>query len=227
MNWKDRLNREYWKTLFRQQNLRRYWPLGLMLLGAVLLVYVGAQYATMYIEQKRMAAQFDRQVIHPADPGAIASRVADPEFNLTKLLIPKIELDSMVVEGTTSKALLIGPGRIRSTALPGEVGNSVITAHRDTFFRRLVELESGDRIQVRRGGKLYTYEVTGKKVVKPTDISVLKPTEDPQLTLITCYPTWFIGPAPERLVVFSRLVEQTDATHAAEAAAAAATGGSQ
>jgi sortase A len=191
-----------------------------MLLGAVLLVYVGAQYATMYVEQQRLAAEFDSQMARPVDAAAIASKVADPELNLTKLLIPKIELESMVVDGTSRKALLVGPGRITNTALPGETGNSVITAHRDTFFRRLVELEHGDRIQVRRAGKLYIYEVTGKKIVEPTDISVLRQTKDPQLTLITCYPTWFIGPAPERLVVFSKLVEQSDATHAAEAAAA-------
>jgi sortase A len=212
------LNRDYWTNRLRREDVRRYWPIVLMLLGAVLLVYVGTQYATMYVEQKRLAAEFERQLVQPADAGAIASRVSDPELNLTKLLIPKIDLESMVVEGTSRKALLVGPGRITNTALPGETGNSVITAHRDTFFRRLVELQNGDHIQVRRGGKLYTYEVTGKKVVQPTDISVLRQTADPQLTLITCYPTWFIGPAPERLVVFSKLVEQTDATHSADAA---------
>jgi sortase A len=202
--------------------LRRYWPLALMLLGALLLVHVGTQYATMYVEQKRLAAEFEMQASRPADAGTIATRVADPELNLTKLLIPKIDLDSMVVDGTSRRALLVGPGHITSTARPGETGNSVITAHRDTFFRRIVELERGDRIQVRRGGKLYTYEVTGKRVVQPTDTSVLRPTSDPQLTLITCYPTWFIGPAPERLVVFSKLVDQADVTHAAEASAATA-----
>jgi len=212
------LTRDYWTNRLRREDVRRYWPIVLMLLGAVLLVYVGAQYATMYVEQKRLAAEFERQLVQPTDAGAIASRVSDPELNLTKLLIPKIELDSMVVDGTSRKALLIGPGRITNTALPGEAGNSVITAHRDTFFRRLVELQNGDHIQVRRGGKLYTYEVTGKKVVKPTDVSVLRQTADPQLTLITCYPTWFIGPAPERLVVFSKLVDQSDATHSADAA---------
>lgn len=220
------MTRQGWQRYLTAEQLRRSWPLLLMLLGAVLLVYVGTQYATMYVEQRRLAAEFDRQMAQPHDPGAIATRVADPELNLTKLLIPKIELDAMVVEGTSNKALLVGPGRITTTAQPGDTGNAVITAHRDTFFRRLVELEKGDRVQVRRGGRLYTYEVTGKRVVKPTDISVLRPTEDPQLTLITCYPTWFIGPAPERLVVFSTLVEQTESEPATNAASAAAGSGS-
>ncbi len=58
---------------------------------------------------------------------------------------------------------------------------------------------------MRRGGKIYRYEVTGKQVVQPTDVSVVRPTNDSRLTLITCYPTYFIGPAPERLVVFTKL----------------------
>jgi sortase A len=91
--------------------------------------------------------------------------------------------------------------------MPGEPGNAVITAHRDTFFRHIYELDKGDEIQVRRNGRLFTYQVTGKKVVPPQDLSVIKQTTDSQLTLITCYPTYYIGPAPERLVVFSRLVE--------------------
>src|SRR5262249_13937678 len=85
-------------------------------------------------------------------------------------------------------------------------GNAVITAHRDTFFRHIFELEKGDEINIQRDGQVYRYEVTGKKVVAPTDLSVIRPTPDAQLTLITCYPTYYIGPAPERLVVFSKLV---------------------
>jgi sortase A len=91
--------------------------------------------------------------------------------------------------------------------MPGNTGNSVITGHRDTFFRHIYELQKGDAIYVRRNGEVFKYEVTGKKIVKPEDVSVLKQTSDAQLTLITCYPTYYIGPAPDRLVVFSRLVD--------------------
>ena len=89
--------------------------------------------------------------------------------------------------------------------MPGSIGNAVITAHRDTFFRHIFELSQGDEIVIHRGGQVYHFQVTGKKVVKPEDVSVLKPTSDAELTLITCYPTYYIGPAPERLVVFSKL----------------------
>jgi sortase A len=78
-------------------------------------------------------------------------------------------------------------------------------------------LNKGDHIQVRRSGRTFTYAVTGKRIVKPEDISVIKPTNDPQLTLITCYPTYYIGPAPERLVVFSRLVESDGQPQTAQA----------
>jgi sortase A len=125
---------------------------------------------------------------------------------LTRLVIPKINLEAIVVEGTDRQQLIAGPGHITDTAMPGETGNAVITAHRDTFFRHIFELEKGDEITVQRAGRAFRYEVTGKKIVPPTDLSVLRPTPDAQLTLITCYPVYYIGPAPERLVVFSRLV---------------------
>jgi sortase A len=91
------------------------------------------------------------------------------------------------------------------TPSPGENGNSVITAHRDTFFRHIYELKKGDEIVVRRGGKSFQYLVERKYVVQPTDLGVLRPTTDARLTLITCYPTYYVGPAPERLVVTAKL----------------------
>ena len=126
---------------------------------------------------------------------------------LTRVVIPKISLDAIVVEGVSRKQLSEGPGHIKGTATPGEAGNAVISAHRDTFFRHIYELNKGDEILVRRNGKVFHYQVTGKKIVMPDDMAVLKQTSDPQLTLITCYPTYYIGPAPKRLVVFSKLVE--------------------
>ncbi|HET9166541.1 MAG TPA: class D sortase, partial [Candidatus Angelobacter sp.] len=130
-----------------------------------------------------------------------------PDQLLTRLEIPKIQMDAIVVEGASRRELSEGPGHMKQTAQPGETGNAVITAHRDTFFRHIYELNRGDQIKVRRSGRLFTYEVTGKRIVMPEDVSVIKLTNDPQLTLITCYPTYYIGPAPKRLVVFSKLVD--------------------
>ena len=135
---------------------------------------------------------------------------------LTRLYIPSIKLDAVVVEGTTRRALLMGPGHLKQTPEPGENGNSVISAHRDTFFRHIYELHKGDVITVQREGKEYHYMVVGKKIVDPEDMSVIRSTADPELTLITCYPTYYIGPAPQRLVVFAKLVPTPPASSAAE-----------
>jgi sortase A len=187
-----------------QQNhrTRKAIPTILMIVGAGLLGYVASQYAKMADSQRKLEAEWQRQAAQLLTPSAAQIREV-----LTRIMIPKIGLDAIVVEGDSREQLLAGPGHLVQTAAPGESGNAVITAHRDTFFRRIYELNSGDKIEVLRNGRTFHYLVTGKKIVKPQDVSVLKPAPDARLTLITCYPTYYIGPAPERLVVFSRLVE--------------------
>lgn len=189
-------------------------PTALVAAGAVLLIYVGAQYGTMYHQQRDLARRWqEEQAIQQSGPQKASLHATDS--GLIRLSIPKIDLDDIVVEGTSHKQLLIGPGHMVETAMPGQNGNSVITGHRDTFFRHIYELDKGDIILVRRKGEVYRYEVTGKRVVQPDDISVIHPTSDARLTLITCYPTYFIGPAPERLVVFSKLVDHAPDSQAA------------
>ncbi len=186
---------------------KKHLPQLFIVAGVVLLVYVSLQYYGMYSEQKRLTQIWEQQ----NSPSADKSARAKSDDGLTRLLIPKINVDAIVVEGAGNKQLKIGPGRITTTALPGEPGNSVITAHRDTFFRHIYELQKGDRMTVQRNGELMSFEVVGKKIVNPEDLSVLKQTADAQLTLITCYPTYYIGPAPERLVVTSKLVDRQPA----------------
>jgi LPXTG-site transpeptidase (sortase) family protein len=176
----------------------------LIVAGLGLLVYVGSQYFLMYRSQRTLEAQWEEQAAQASVPGAPKLTADDL---LTRVVIPKINLDAIVVEGASRKKLSEGPGHMKETATPGEPGNAVITGHRDTFFRHIYELKNGDDILIRRAGQVFRYQVTGKKIVMPDDVDVLKQTQDPQLTLITCYPTYYIGPAPKRLVVFSKLVE--------------------
>jgi len=198
---------------------RRVMSLALVVIGVVLLGYVAGQYWGMYRSQKNLEAEWQRQAATASPAGTAAVSVpgkmqdsapgsaqVSADRILTRLEIPKIQMDAIVVEGASRHDLSEGPGHMKETAQPGETGNAVITAHRDTFFRHIYELNKGDQIQVRRRGRTFTYEVTGKRIVMPEDISVIKPTTNPQLTLITCYPTYYIGPAPKRLVVFSKLV---------------------
>src|SRR4051812_44715375 len=183
---------------------RRVISLALVVIGIVLLGYVAGQYWGMYRSQQNLEAEWQRQAVTVSVPGQAP---ISPDQLLTRLEIPKIQMDAIVVEGASRRELSEGPGHMKQTAQPGETGNAVITAHRDTFFRHIYELNKGDQIKVRRNGRIFTYEVTGKRIVMPEDISVIKQTNDPQLTLITCYPTYYIGPAPKRLVVFSKLVD--------------------
>lgn len=178
----------------------------LVVVGIALLTYVGTQYWGMHRSQQNLEAQWEHQAAAANVPGA--PKVTADEL-LTRVVIPKINLDAIVVEGASRKKLSEGPGHMKETAAPGEPGNAVITGHRDTFFRHIYELNKGDDIMVRRNGKVFRYEVTGKKIVMPDDVAVLKQTPDAQLTLITCYPTYYIGPAPKRLVVFSKLVDSS------------------
>jgi LPXTG-site transpeptidase (sortase) family protein len=200
---------EFSMTLFEITTLlRRHASTLLIILGAILLVYVGVQYGDMYWNQRKLQQEWARQ--QQSEVGQQTGKVesaALKDDGLTRLSIPRIDFAAVVVEGVGHHELLLGPGHLTDTPAPGEAGNSVISGHRDTFFRHIYELEKGDEILVQRKGRTFHYEVTGKHIVQPTDVSVLKPSKDPQLTLITCYPTYYIGPAPERLIVTSKLVD--------------------
>jgi sortase A len=191
----------------KPNRLRRVLPLFFVLLGLGLLGYVSYQYWDMYHTQQQLEAQWERQAAGASTPGQ--PKQIPAADTLTRVSIPRINMDAIVIEGVSRKQLSIGPGHMIDTAMPGEPGNAVITGHRDTFFRNIYELKKGDEIIIRRNGQVFKYQVTGKKIVGPEDISVLKPTQDPQLTLITCYPTYYIGPAPKRLVIFSKLAQPT------------------
>lgn len=177
----------------------------LLVIGLILCSYVGGSYLWMYGQQRKLLHEWQAQNQNRPSSTVAAN---SPENGLTRLVIPKIDLDAIVTEGTSHRSLLLGPGHLKNTALPGAPGNAVIAAHRDTFFRHVYELKAGDDIYIERSGKKYHYVVSRKRIVLPTDLSVLEPTSDAQLTLITCYPIYYVGPAPKRLVIFATLVQQ-------------------
>ncbi|HYE25403.1 MAG TPA: class D sortase [Clostridia bacterium] len=187
---------------------RRNFSAVLIVIGVVLLAYVGVEYADMYTEQRQLEREWQTQQVRLNESGPRPAEIV--ERGLTRISIPKIDLTAMVVKGTGRKALKLGPGLLEGSPEPGTPGNVVITAHRDTFFRNIGDLKMGDQIMLQRDGKAFTYEVTGRKIVAPNDVSVIQPTNDNRLTLITCYPVYYIGPAPERLIVTSRLVGEPE-----------------
>ncbi len=117
------------------------------------------------------------------------------------LRIRKIHLEVPVLSGTDEITLNRGVGRIAGTTVPGEIGNIGIAGHRDGFFRNLKDLNRGDEIELETASASTTYVVERILVTGPDNTSVLQPSRESMLTLVTCYPFHFIGPAPRRFVV--------------------------
>jgi sortase A len=117
------------------------------------------------------------------------------------LRIPKIRLEVPVLPGTDDRTLDRAVGYIEGTALPGTDGNLGIAGHRDGFFRGLKDIATGDVIELDTIQGTDVYRVERTWVVNPEDVSVLDPTSARALTLVTCYPFYFIGSAPQRFIV--------------------------
>ncbi|MBI2842956.1 MAG: class D sortase [Armatimonadetes bacterium] len=143
-----------------------------------------------------MLQQLDRaeqeRESHPADLRA-GSRM--------RIIIPKLKLDAVVVEEVQESDLDKGPMHLAGTPRPGLSGNCCIAAHREKWFRRLDRLTAGDEVVIEVGAKSYTYLVTGGRVVRSDDASVLASTDEPVLSLITCTGIPYFGSGAGRLVI--------------------------
>jgi sortase A len=124
---------------------------------------------------------------------------------LAVLSIPKIHLEVPVFEGTDDVTLDRGAGRITGTAHPGQAGNLGIAGHRDGFFRGLKDVTTGDEIKLALPEGEATYVVDQITVVTPQDVSILQPRAISSITLVTCFPFYFVGSAPERYIVSASL----------------------
>src|SRR5262249_41741360 len=120
------------------------------------------------------------------------------------LEIPTIDLSVAIVEGTGDRQLRRGVGHVTDTAFPGEASNVGLAAHRDTYFRKLGDVKKGDRIIVHTPDGRFDYRVVSTQVVMPTRGDLLDPTKRGMLTLVTCYPFYYVGPAPKRFVIRAR-----------------------
>ena len=175
----------------------------LLLAGGVFFLASGAREFLLSVAgQKRISADWasfkgpeSRKINAPPDLGGVVCR----------LLIPRLDAHLFVVEGTDQKDLRMGPGHMQGSALPGTRGNCIIAGHRDTHFRILKDVRKGDDIilQTRTGD--FHYRVSRMKVVSPSNREPLQPTAGRVLSLITCYPFYYVGPAPERFVVRAEL----------------------
>jgi sortase A len=178
----------------------------LALVGAGLVAYPFATdaFATHWVQPRAL----DR-LTSPAQAAAYRDRKVPTASPLTRLRIPRLGVDVVVVEGVTADALRAGAGHYPSTPLPGERGNVAIAGHRVTYgrpFRHLDEVRRGDRIELLTPVGTFVYEVSvAPFVVRPADLSVLRQDQRSMLTLTTCNP---VHSARERLVLHANLVSR-------------------
>ena len=174
----------------------------LFVTGILALGYVGFTLldARLYqVSAKRsLESQIQVEKEHKVTQSKPAVKIGDV---LGRMDIPRLGVSVAVLQGTSSRMLRRGVGHIEGTPLPGEAGNIGIAGHRDTFFRELKDVRRDDEIEFQTAAGLFRYQVDWVKVVAPDDTSVLTPSTEATLTLVTCYPFYFVGPAPSRFVV--------------------------
>ena len=124
-----------------------------------------------------------------------------PSMLLGRLQIPRLNVAAMVREGADEGTLRRAVGHIPGTALPGEKGNVGLAGHRDTFFRALRNIKKNDTIDLETVNGTFTYLVESTKIVGPRDVTVLAASKRQALTLVTCYPFYYVGSAPKRFIV--------------------------
>jgi sortase A len=138
---------------------------------------------------------------------AVAKIKPAPGEPLGRLIISSINLSAMIAEGVESKTLRRSIGHVPGTALPGFTGNVGLSAHRDTFFRHLGDLLKNDVISIETAQGSFDYLVESTTIVDPDEAVVLRDIGRPTLTLVTCYPFYYVGPAPKRFVVHAALMQ--------------------
>jgi sortase A len=195
----------------------------LLIVGVLLLVF----YVAAFIHRTALShAELDRfktrQMVSAASTHRSSLTAENPDFSLWSaqrikdyqdslgeyftpaiaiLRVPKIHVEVPVLEGTDDLSLNRGVGHVANTANPGESGNTAIAGHRDGFFRGLKDVALGDTIEMDTLERTETYIIDRIIIVEPNDVSVLQPRPHTSLTLITCYPFYFIGSAPKRYIV--------------------------
>lgn len=184
----------------------------LFCVGGLCAAFAGGRYALGEIqrqEARRAWQEREAQVVvalaRSKASAPLESRELLPGAPVARLRIPRLRLDEIVLEGVGDNELNAGPGHLIGTVLPGERGNSVISAHRDRHFSRLGALQVGDTVTTETGWMETKWVVVSKRVVS-ADTPALFRTSDATLTLTTCWPIRYFGSAPERLIVTAKPV---------------------
>lgn len=186
----------------RNQKFLRWTRCILLIAGILTLLYVAITLIGARIYQINALSILDKQILvenqQKADQPVLAIKEGDVLGNIE---IPRIGVSVAVLQGTTPRTLRLCVGHIMGTPLPGEPGNIGIAGHRDTYFRALKDIRKDDEIHLQTAAGITKYEVDWIQITSPSDVGVLAPTAESSLTLITCYPFYYIGAAPKRFIV--------------------------
>jgi sortase A len=153
------------------------------------------------IELPASSSIFSLPLDSPSAPVNKIAGAARPDFPLGRIEIARIGLEAMIMEGLDGGTLRRAVGHVPGTPLPGQQGNVALAGHRDTFFRPLSNIRNNDEITLTTLNGSYLYIVDSIGVVEPGDVGVLDDSGDAILTLVTCYPFNFVGPASRRFIV--------------------------
>jgi sortase A len=186
----------------------------LVIVGAGTVTFAGGQYAVGAWRRQDARRAWDeseaRAVValarRTANRANLAKAQVVPGAPVARLLIPRLGLDEIVLEGVDDNALNAGPGHLPGSAFPGERGNAVISAHRDRHFARLGEIRVGDTVVTEAGARRGRWVVVSRRVIA-ADAPALFRTTHETLTLTTCWPIRYFGTAPERLLVTAKPVD--------------------
>jgi len=163
---------------------------------------------TMKLEvARRQAESVGSPALRPSTEAWLPATLESGVFG--RIEIPRLGISALIGEGTEPAQLERAVGHIVTTAFPGQPGNCALAGHRDSFLRGLGGVRKNDVIRIDTLQDTYTYLVEWGRVVEPQQVDVLDSTAAPSLTLVTCYPFRYVGPAPERFVVRAKLVEPT------------------
>lgn len=190
------------KTRTRKKSSFRKWlERGLLTAGCVCVGVWAASKVIPVFWQAWANRAFDRAVRNaPASPASPAAPLETGQL-VGRLSIPRLNLSSIVREGDDETTLSLALGHIPGTALPGQTGNVGVAGHRDTIFRPLRLIRKGDLIRFETVSGTRVYQVDSTSIVKPDDVGVLASHGSPALTLVTCYPFYYVGSAPDRFIV--------------------------
>lgn len=217
--------------------LHRYVERSLLGVGLLLLLLVGLSVFHREVSSRRALAEFDEAEAARSRKGAALdvsgqlkedvdvslwsdkrvreyrqSLAIKKESPIGVLSLDRLRIRVPIFEGTDDLVLNRGVGWIIGTARPGRLGNNNtgIAGHRDGFFRAFKDIALGEQVEVATPGLVSYYTVDSTEIVNPEDVGVLRPRGVPSLTLVTCYPFYFVGDAPQRFIVHATLKQQIE-----------------